>query len=89
MALGAQATSVIWLVLRDVLLLLVAGMALGVAASVALGRLIESLLFGLQPEDPGHLIGAAVVLSAATAIAAYLPARRAARLDPMTALREE
>jgi len=89
MALGAQATSVIWLVLRDVLLLLVAGMALGVAASVALGRLIESLLFGLQPEDPSHLIGAAVVLSAATAIAAYLPARRAARLDPMTALREE
>ncbi|MEX2302222.1 MAG: ABC transporter permease, partial [Bryobacterales bacterium] len=89
MALGAQATSVIWLVLRDVLLLLVAGMALGVVASVALGRLIESLLFGLQPEEPSHLIGAAVVLSAATVIAAYLPARRAARLNPMTALREE
>jgi ABC-type antimicrobial peptide transport system permease subunit len=80
---------VIWLVLRDVLLLLAAGMALGLVASVALGRLIASLLFGMQPEDPSHLISAAVVLAAATAIAAYLPARRAARLDPMTALREE
>jgi ABC-type antimicrobial peptide transport system permease subunit len=80
---------VIWLVLRDVLLLLAVGVALGLAASVALGRLITSLLFGVQPNDALQLMSAAVVLAAATAIAAYLPARRAARLDPMTALRQE
>jgi predicted permease len=89
MALGAQARSVIWLVLRDVVLLLAMGTALGLAAAVALGRLITSLLFGVQPNDALQLMSAAVVLAAATAIAAYLPARRAARLDPMTALRQE
>ncbi len=89
MALGAQARAVIWLVLRDVLLLLAVGMALGLVASAALGRLVTSLLFGIQPSDPVYGAGAALVLAAATALAAYLPARRAARLDPLTALREE
>jgi predicted permease len=89
MALGAQHRSVIWLMLRDVVVLLAVGIALGVAGSLAAGRLIESLLYGVQPNDPLHLGAALAILAAATAMAAYLPARRAARLDPMAALREE
>jgi ABC-type antimicrobial peptide transport system permease subunit len=89
MALGAQRDSVVWLMLRDVVVLLALGVALGLAASLAAGRLVTSLLYGVQPRDPLHLAGAAVVLAVATALAAYLPARRASRLDPMAALREE
>jgi ABC-type antimicrobial peptide transport system permease subunit len=89
MALGAPRGTVVWLMLRDVAVLLAVGMAVGLAASVAAGRLVTSLLFGVRPRDPVQLAGAVVVLAVATAVAAYLPARRAARLDPMAALREE
>jgi predicted permease len=88
-ALGARPRSVVWLMLRDVVVVLAVGIGLGVAGSLAAGRLIESLLFGVQPNDPVSLAAALTVLAAATALAAYLPARRAARLDPMVALREE
>jgi len=89
MALGAPRASVLRLVLRDVVVLLAIGIAAGLAASLAAGRLVTSLLFGVRPRDPVQLAGAALVLAAATVAAAYLPARRAARLDPMAALREE
>jgi len=89
MALGAQRGSVIWLMLRDTMLLLAVGMAIGLTASMTLGRLVGSLLYGVQPNDTGQLLGAAVILATATVMAAYLPARRAANLDPMAALREE
>jgi putative ABC transport system permease protein len=89
MALGEQRQSVTWLMLRDILVLLTIGMGVGLAASLAAGRLVASLLYGIRPSDPVQLIGALLVLAAATAAAAYLPARRAARLDPMAALREE
>jgi putative ABC transport system permease protein len=89
MALGAQPSGVVWLVLREVLAMLAAGTLAGLAASLAAGRLIRSLLFGLTPYDPAPLAVAALVLAAAAGFAAWLPARRAARLDPMTALREE
>ncbi len=89
MALGARPQSVIWLVLRDVTVMLAIGMVLGLAASMAAGRLVESLLFGVKSYDPAPLAIAALVLALATGLAAYLPARRASRLDPMTALREE
>jgi ABC-type antimicrobial peptide transport system permease subunit len=88
-ALGALPGSVVWLVLREMTVMLAIGMAAGLGAALAAGRLISSLLYGLKPHDAGPLAAAAVVLGVAAAIAAYLPARRAARLDPMTALREE
>jgi predicted permease len=89
MALGAQPGSVVWLVLREVAAMLALGTVLGLAASLAAGRLVASLLYGVKPYDAAPLLIAAVVLGIATGIAAYLPAHRAARLDPMAALREE
>jgi ABC-type antimicrobial peptide transport system permease subunit len=89
MALGAQPGSVIWLVLREVAAMLAIGTVLGLGASLAVGRLVASLLYGVKPYDAPPLAIAAVVLGIATGIAAYLPAHRAARLDPMAALREE
>ncbi len=89
MALGAPRDSVVRLMLRDVALLLAMGMAAGLAVSLAAGRLVVSLLFGVKPRDPMEMAAAVVVLAAATAMAAYVPARRAALLDPMAALREE
>jgi predicted permease len=89
MALGAQPGSVVWLVLREVAAMLAIGTVLGLGASLAAGRLVASLLYGVKPYDTGPLAIAAVVLGIATGIAAYLPAHRAARLDPMAALREE
>jgi predicted permease len=89
MALGAQPGSVVWLVLREVAAMLAIGTALGLGASLAAGRLIASLLYGVKPYNTAPLAIAAVVLGIATGIAAYLPAHRAARLDPMSALREE
>jgi len=89
MALGAQPGSVVWLILREVAVMLVVGSAVGLAASLAAGRLVASLLYGLKPYDAAPLAIAALVLAIAVGIAAYLPARSAARLDPMAALREE
>jgi predicted permease len=89
MALGAQPGSVVWLVLREVAAMLAIGTLLGLGASLAAGRLVASLLYGVKPQDAMPLASAAVVLGIATGIAAYLPAHRAARLDPMVALREE
>ncbi len=89
MALGAQQRAVVWLVLRDVVLMLVVGAVVGTAVSLALGRLVSSLLFGVKPNDPAALGAAAVVLVLAAVLAAYVPAKKAAGLDPMTALRSE
>jgi predicted permease len=89
MALGAPRRTVVRLMLRDVVVLLALGMAVGLAAALTAGRLVTSLLFGVRPRDPLQLAGAVLILAAAAALAAYLPARRASRLDPMAALREE
>ncbi len=89
MALGAAPGRVIWLMLRDVVLLVAAGGALGRASARACGRLVASLLYGVRPNDPAQLAVPALILAAAAAVAAYLPARRAARLDPMVVLRED
>jgi predicted permease len=89
LALGEPRSSIVRLMLRDAVVLLALGLAGGVAASLALGRLVTGLLYEVRPNDPAELAGAVFVLAAAAGLAAYLPARRASRLDPMAALREE
>jgi predicted permease len=89
MALGATGEGVRWLVLRQALVLAGAGVVLGVPAAVAATRLVRGALFGVAPLHPTSLIGSALALFAVAAVAAYLPARRASRIDPMTALRSE
>jgi len=89
MALGAQRTDVASLVLRDILRLIAIGSAVGILASVQLARYVESLIFGLKPHDPVTIALAVAVLGLIGLIAGYLPARRAARIDPILALRAE
>jgi len=89
MALGASERAVLWLVTRETLRLVIAGIAIGVPMSLALTRLAARLLFGLSPTDPQTIAAATLALLAAAMLAAYLPARRAARVDPMIALRCE
>ncbi len=89
MALGAQRGNVVNLILREVLWMTLAGIALGTAAAVAASRLISGLLFGVPPSDLATIAAAAAVLLGVALFAGYLPARRASRIDPMTALRCE
>jgi predicted permease len=89
LALGAGAPKIVGLVMREAAALLIAGLLLGAACSLALTRATASLLFGLSAGDPLTLFVAAGLLAAAVAVGSYLPARRASRVDPMTALRCE
>jgi putative ABC transport system permease protein len=88
-ALGADRGQVIRLVLREALLLLAAGVAAGVAIAFWSGRAASTLLYGIEPYDPASLAMAAALLTAVALAASYAPARRAARLDAMVALRDE
>ncbi|HXE14607.1 MAG TPA: FtsX-like permease family protein, partial [Bryobacteraceae bacterium] len=89
MALGAQRGAVIWMVLRHVLLLAAVGLAISVPAAFVMFRVVRSFLFETQPNDPGTLALASVVLLSAAILAGYAPARRASRIDPLAALRHE
>ncbi len=89
MALGADRASVVRLVLREAGLLLAAGIVVGTILALWAGRAASALLFGLKPYDPSTIAGAIALLAAVALLASYAPARRAARLDPMDALREE
>ena len=89
MALGAQRGAVVWMVLRRVLLLAGVGLAISVPAALGAFRLVKSFLFETQPNDPGTLALAGVVLLSAAILAGYAPARRASRIDPLVALRHE
>jgi predicted permease len=89
MALGAEPDSVMRLVLRHVAFITVVGLLVGIAGAVGTGRFINSLLFNLATYDRTMIAVTTVTLALAAAIAGYLPARRASRIDPMTALREE
>jgi ABC-type antimicrobial peptide transport system permease subunit len=89
MALGAGRGHVLSLILRQSATLLALGLAAGTALALAGAQAVRSLLFGFEPHDSGTLALAVLLLSAVTAAASYLPARRAARLEPMAALREE
>lgn len=88
-ALGAQRGKVIGMVLKEVMLVVLIGVAFGLGAALATTRFISSLLFGLAPNDPATVIFAAIVLIGAAALAGYLPARRATKVDPLVALRYE
>jgi ABC-type antimicrobial peptide transport system permease subunit len=88
-ALGAGTGEVLWLVLRQSLILLGIGVALGVPLTLAASRAIQAGLFGLSPWDPSTLIGAVALIATVTLIAGYFPARRATRIDPIVALRYE
>jgi putative ABC transport system permease protein len=88
MALGAQPAAIVRLVFRRVGVLVLAGLALGLAISLAAARFVAPLLFQVEARDPATLVGAAGVLVAVGVLAAWLPARRAAVLDPATVLRE-
>jgi putative ABC transport system permease protein len=89
MALGARLAQVTWSVVREGMRLVVIGAAIGVVASLALLRTMSALLFGVQPNDVTTYAGVLLLLCSVAAVAAFVPARRAARIDPMVALRYE
>jgi ABC-type antimicrobial peptide transport system permease subunit len=89
MALGAERQDVVRLVMRESISLVAIGIGIGLAAASAASRLVSSLLFGLAPTDATTMAGAMIVMTVAAALAGYLPARRAARVDPVVALRSE
>jgi predicted permease len=88
-ALGAERRRILFLVLREVALLAAIGIALGLPSAWGLGRLLQSQLYGLTPNDPATLGAAVLVIAAAAALAGFIPARRATRVEPMVALRYE
>ncbi len=89
LALGATGGNIKWLVLRGTIVLILVATAIGIPATMAAARLIESMLYGVKPADPVTLLAASLAIAAAALIAAYIPSRRAARSDPAVALRYE
>ncbi len=88
-ALGACPWDVAWPVFKEALILAAVGAIIGLVLALALVRMIRSMLYGIEPHDPFTMVGAAVVMVAVAALAAWIPARRAAKIDPMEALRYE
>ena len=88
-ALGAQPGQVLWLVMKEVLLLLAIGLAVGVPAAIGLGQYVSAQLYGVKTNDPWLAMGTMAVLAAVSAVAGLIPARRASRIDPILALRFE
>ena len=88
-SLGAGQSRVLHMVLGEVAILIGIGLGIGLAAALGTTRFVESFLYGVKANDPWTLSLAAALLALVAALAGFLPARRASRLDPMTALREE
>ena len=89
LALGASRKSVLWLILKDALLLTALGIVIGIPAVLIAGKLISSMLYGISPSSPLTLVICALVMLAIAASAGLIPAWRAAKVDPSTALRWE
>jgi ABC-type antimicrobial peptide transport system permease subunit len=89
MALGAQPTGVMVLVLKDAAWLVLAGMGIGIPAALASSRLISSMVYGVSGNDPHIVLVSCLILLSVATLAGYIPARRAARIEPMLALRSE
>jgi predicted permease len=89
MALGAARRRLLWMVLREVLVMALVGLAIGLPVAFGTTRFVRSFLFQMKPNDPAALVAAAAALLAAAALAGYGPAWRASRIDPWTALRDE
>jgi ABC-type antimicrobial peptide transport system permease subunit len=89
MALGARRGAVVWMVLREVLVLAAAGLAAGVPAALGTSRFVESFLFDVKPDSPATLVFAGTILLSAALLAGYAPAWKASRIDPMTAVRHD
>jgi ABC-type antimicrobial peptide transport system permease subunit len=88
-ALGAQPRDVTWSVLREAIVLAGMGIALGIPMALVLAAILDSIVFGIAAYDPTTMLASALVLVTVSAAAAWIPARRAARIDPMVALRQE
>jgi predicted permease len=89
LALGAEPGGIIWLVMKEVLLLLVIGLAVGIPSALALGSFVASQLYGIQARDPFTATATLVLLTLVSAVAGLIPAHRASRIDPILALRYE
>jgi len=89
MALGAQRRTVVWMVLREVLVLAGGGLAFGIPSALGTSKFVASLLYQVKPNDPGVLAPAVGIILGASVVAGYIPAYRASRIDPMNAVRHE
>jgi predicted permease len=89
LALGAEPNGVVWIVMREVLILLTIGLAVGIPSAIALGRYVSSQLYGIEPNDPFIAVSTALLLAVVSVAAGLIPAGRASRIDPVLALRYE